>query len=120
MINAEERKERERLRKEAEKERESIIMQLPRPRIVMPKTGLELDLTDRKSTRLIWKNSLTGASYWRTQDGDYIELLFGNPDVKRTAFAHQMMKQRDSGTYMWYITESEANELIEDDETKGL
>ena len=115
MINAEERKERERLRKEAEKERESIIRKLPRPRIAMPKTGLQLDLTDRKNTRLIWKNPRTSASCWRTVGGNYIELRFGNPDVKRTAFAHQMMKQRDNGTYMWYITEAEVNELIEDD-----
>jgi hypothetical protein len=37
------------------------------------------------------------------------------PDPIDVADAHRMMQERDNGTYKWYITEAEVEELIEDD-----
>jgi hypothetical protein len=85
----------------------------------MPKTAREFDITDPKKTRLIWKNPVTGHSYWRTEEGDYIELTLSNlvevpPEVIDTTSAHEMMNGRERA-YTWYITQDETKELQEDD-----
>jgi len=123
MINDEESERRERNQEEAEKERANIIAQLPQPKILMPAIGLEFDLTDQ-NTRLLWKNPHIPFTVWRTAES-YIKLTFSSfgevipiPDRIATDEAHITMEQRDSGTYTWYVTEAEANELIENDKRR--
>jgi len=73
-------------------------------------------------TSTLWKNRALPITWWRTDEGYYIKWTlsgFGRvipiPDPIDVADAHRMMQERDNGTYKWYITEAEVEELIEDD-----
>lgn len=124
MDNNREQKERERLQKEADRER----IKLPKMKI----DGVEFDTSDRE-TRLIgktptwtvfWTSPKLGTEevyelYWRTNDGSYFEYLNGSSGgfASRidTKTAHELLNI-NTPDYLWFLTELQKKELKKEDE----
>lgn len=128
MISDEERKERERLHKEAEDEREKIKQRFKFGIVFWGHVGF--DMSDPE-TRLICKvppQTLVQTSpvhktmhvvelYWRTKDGNYFKLVSYEevtiPMHVDTEQAHYKMNTMKH--YQWFLTDAQKKELQVED-----